>query len=54
MEGVFFALDSVPIVVMTVILTILHPELWLRACKASSGKLVCAGNYSMEYVQTKD
>ncbi|KAL7757436.1 hypothetical protein ACKLNR_011963 [Fusarium oxysporum f. sp. zingiberi] len=54
MEGVFFALDSVPIVVMTVTLTILHPELWLRACKASSGKLVCAGNYSMEYVQTKD
>ncbi|KAL5587205.1 hypothetical protein FOVSG1_012341 [Fusarium oxysporum f. sp. vasinfectum] len=54
MEGVFFALDSVPIVVMTVTLTILHPEFWLRACKASSGKLVCAGNYSMEYVQTKD
>ncbi|KAF5647348.1 phospholipid-translocating ATPase [Fusarium tjaetaba] len=53
MEGVFFALDSVPMVVMTVTLTIFHPELWLGARKANSGKPICAGNYTMSYVQTK-
>ncbi|KAG4258106.1 hypothetical protein FPRO03_03061 [Fusarium proliferatum] len=54
MEGVFFTLDSVPMIIMTVTLTVFHPELWLRARKPNSGKPVCAGNYSMSYVQTKD
>ena len=27
-EGIFIALDSVPMVIMSVLLTILHPGLW--------------------------
>ncbi len=30
MEGVFFALDSIPMCIMSVLITVFHPKLWFR------------------------
>jgi hypothetical protein len=27
-EGIFIALDSIPIIIMSVLLTVIHPEFW--------------------------
>lgn len=38
-EGVFIALDSIPMVIMSVLLTVLHPAFWFCSNKGSSVRL---------------
>ena len=53
MEGLFFALDSVPMVVMTVALTAVHPELWFQDSESGPEGHANAPGYTMSYVQAK-
>lgn len=39
MEGAFFALDSIPISIMSVLITIFHPKLWVGDKVSHHGKL---------------
>jgi hypothetical protein len=39
-EGIFIALDSIPIVIMSILLTMLHSELWFRGGNPGLDKVV--------------
>ncbi|KAI5460125.1 RTA1 like protein-domain-containing protein [Mariannaea sp. PMI_226] len=39
-EGLFFALDSIPMIIMSVLLTILHSEFWFKSGGGESEKLI--------------
>lgn len=42
-EGIFIALDSVPMIIMSVLLTVIHPEFWFDNSRPLSGKITEEG-----------
>lgn len=48
-EGIFIALDSIPMVIMCILLTMLHPQYWFDHAGVRSAKLL-DNNYSLATV----
>ncbi|KAL9489428.1 hypothetical protein ACSS6W_001705 [Trichoderma asperelloides] len=42
-EGIFIALDSIPMIIMSVLLTVIHPEFWFDNSRPLTGKVTDDG-----------